>query len=133
MSEKKILVVEDEMPLQRAILQKLERNNRDAIGVRTVPDALAALEAEGDAIEAIWLDHYLLGEHSGLDFVRMLKESGDVSGEHGTIPIFVVSNTASDPKIKEYIALGITEYFVKATNRLEQIIQDITQQLEPAR
>jgi CheY-like chemotaxis protein len=126
----RVLVVEDELPLQHAIVKKLEVHNMDAIPVRTVQDALSAIKTD-PSLHAVWLDHYLLGSENGIDLVRALKELGR-EGEPIDIPIFVVSNTASDAKIKEYMLLGVTEYFVKASNKLDQIIEDIQQQLYTA-
>ncbi len=121
-----ILVVEDEMPLQNAIVQKLKISDFNAIGVRSVSEALEKLEKDL-SIKAIWLDHYLMGQESGLDLVKKLKSK---EGRLHDIPIFVVSNTASNDKVKEYVVTGITEYFVKATNRLDQIIDDIKKTLK---
>ncbi|MBT4153734.1 MAG: response regulator [Candidatus Magasanikbacteria bacterium] len=121
----KVLVVEDEIPLQKAITQKLERSGLTAVGVRSVAEAETAL-SEDTTIQAIWLDHYLLGQESGLDLVVKLKGSG---AQYQAIPIFVVSNTASDDKVQQYLKLGVVEYYVKATNKLEQIIDDVKQTL----
>lgn len=74
-------------------------------------------------IDAIWLDHYLLGKENGLDFVAWCKE-GDNSKCKST-PVFVVSNTASDDKVTSYLQLGVKEYFIKSNHRLDEIIATI--------
>ncbi len=122
--KKNILVVEDEISLQKAISTKLIKNNFNTFKARSVDEAMAHLTSQ--KIDAIWLDHYLLGEESGLDFVARLKLS---DSEWKNIPIFVVSNTASPDKVRSYISLGINSFFTKADYSLAQIIADLNKAL----
>ncbi len=119
--EKTILVIEDERPLIEAIKTKLENNGFAVTTARTVEQALNYLEDLG-IIDAIWLDHYLLGKEDGLDFVTKLKGH---DGKWKHIPIFVVSNTASPDKVQSYIRFGISKYYVKAEHRLDGIVNEI--------
>jgi len=118
MKQKTILVVEDERPLLEAIKTKLENNGLEVVTARTVAQALAYLE-DLKTVDGIWLDHYLLGREDGLDLVTKLK-SEDSVWKH--IPVFVVSNTASEEKVKAYMQFGVDKYFVKSEFRLDQII-----------
>lgn len=120
-NEKTILVIEDERPLIEAIKKKLENNGFAVTTARTVEQALNYLE-DLERVDAIWLDHYLLGKEDGLDFVTKIKSH---DGQWKTIPIFVVSNTASPDKVQSYIRLGISKYYVKADHRLDGIINEI--------
>ncbi|HUQ30271.1 MAG TPA: response regulator [Candidatus Paceibacterota bacterium] len=120
-----VLVVEDERPLAEAISLKLKKNNFDVVSARSVEQALDYLNGSV-AIDAIWLDHYLLGKENGLDLVMTLKGS---EGKWKGIPIFVVSNTAGPDKVQSYIRLGVNKYFVKAENRLDDIITEIKKAL----
>ncbi len=117
---KNILVVEDERPLLEAIRTKLELGGFNVVTARSVEEAFNHIEDIN--IDAVWLDHYLLGKESGLDFV--VKCKGENS-KYKNIPIFVVSNTASPDKVKKYIQLGVSNYYTKAEKRLEDIINDI--------
>jgi len=119
--EKTILVVEDERPLVQAIQTKLEKNDFIVVTARTVGQAYEYLN-DIPGIDAIWLDHYLPGDKTGLDFVAQLK---GVDSQWKNIPIFIVSNTASNSNVQSYIRLGVTKYCVKADNRLDEIISDI--------
>jgi two-component system phosphate regulon response regulator PhoB len=121
MKKKTILVVEDEKPLFEAIKKKLTLNNFEVIVARSVSQAFSYLE-EVKHIDAIWLDHYLMGNENGLDLVVKLKEDGS---EWKDLPIFVVSNTASDDKVSSYIEFGVTKYFVKSNTSLEEIVSAI--------
>jgi DNA-binding response OmpR family regulator len=120
-SQKTILVIEDERPLVGAVKDKLEKNGFAVITARAVDQALGYLE-DVKTIDAIWLDHYLLGRENGLDFVTKFKTKG---GQWNKVPIFVVSNTAGPDTVQSYIHFGISKYYVKAGHRLDKIIKDI--------
>lgn len=126
MNQKKILVVEDERPLSEAITAKLTKTGYNVVTAASVDEAIKSLKAHDD-IGVIWLDHYLLGEQSGLDLVAKMKEH---DGAWSNIPIFLVSNTASLDKVNTYIRLGVKKYYVKSDHRLEEIIKDIEDYLE---
>lgn len=118
---KTVLVVEDEQPLLFAIKAKLEHSGFQVVTARSVEQASGYLE-DVPTIDVIWLDHYLLGKESGLDFLVKCKSETSWC-KH--IPVFVVSNTASRDKVQAYIKLGATKYYVKAEHRLDEIIGEI--------
>jgi len=120
MNKKTILLIEDEMPLQDAAKAKLESSGFQVVTARTAEQALGYL-TDLKKVDAIWLDHYLLGKETGLDFVAKVKNDKVKK----KIPIFVVSNTASPDKVKSYLAFGVNKYYAKIDYRLEQIIKDI--------
>ncbi len=117
---KKILLVEDEKCLAEAVKIKLEINGFQVLPADSVDRAKDLINR--NSVDFVWLDHYLLGEENGLDFVANIK-SQDSTNKN--IPIFVVSNTASNDKIQSYIKFGINKYYVKAEHSLEQIISDL--------
>lgn len=121
-----ILVVEDEKPLLDAIKIKIEANGYSIITARSVQQALNYL-GDGVKIDVIWVDHYLLGKENGLDLVAKIK-SDDSPWKN--IPIFVVSNTVSDDKVKCYLSLGVKKYYTKADYRLDKILSDIKEYLK---
>lgn len=123
--EKNILVVEDEKPLLDAIRIKLEKGGFSVVTARTVEQAWGLLEDLG-TILVVWLDHYLLGKENGLDLVVKIKNDERFK----SVPIFVVSNTATQDKVKCYIALGVNHYYTKSNYRLDQIIEDINSYLD---
>jgi DNA-binding response OmpR family regulator len=120
MDKQIVLVVEDEKPFAEAIKRKLEISGFEVVTARTVKQALNYLKDL--KIDAVWLDHYLLGKEDGLDLItEMKKEESKWKG----IPVFVVSNTATSDKVKAYLHLGAEKYYVKADYRLDKIIEDI--------
>jgi DNA-binding response OmpR family regulator len=140
--KKTILVIEDERPLLEIVNTKLDKNGFDVITARSVDQVFNAnLEKKGlgiitassikqaldylenlENIDAIWLDHNLLGKENGLDLVRKIKANG---GRWKKIPIFVVSNSGGSETIQSYVNLGISKYYVKSNYRLDEIIKDI--------
>lgn len=122
-SQKTILVVEDEKPLLFAISTKLRKKGYNVLESRSVDEALAFLK-DDICIDAVWLDHYLLGKEDGIDFMSTLKES-----DFKNVPVFVVSNTVNPNKIRAYIMMGAVKYYTKAEHRLEEIIDDINKSI----
>lgn len=115
---KTILVIEDEVPLADAIAKKLAIDGFEVQRARSLEEGRTKLN---QSISAIWLDHYLLGKGTGLDFVAQVKGEPELK----KIPIFVVSNTAGPDKIKSYLALGVNKYYTKSDFKLQDIINDI--------
>ncbi|MFA5877166.1 MAG: response regulator [Candidatus Paceibacterota bacterium] len=144
-----ILVLEDEQSLLGVIKAKLEKEGIRVLTSRSVEKAFSAdlkkSKSGGvtlssvktalkhvedlEQVDAIWLDHNLVGEENGLDFVTKFKRNG---GHWSKIPIFVVSNTADPDLVKTYIRLGVNKYYVKAENRLDTIVADIHSSLSHA-
>ena len=136
------MVIEDERPLLEVVNARLEKKGFGVMTARSVDQVFnAGLEKSGlgiiaattiqkalqylenlKNIDAIWLDHNLLGRENGLDFVKKIKANG---GKWKKIPIFVVSNTERSETIKSYVKLGISKYYVKSNHRLDEIIKDI--------
>ncbi len=137
-----ILVIEDEKPLLQVVKMKLEKEGFHVLTSRSVDDAFASPlveDASGtinlgsvekalkyleelEQVDAIWLDHNLLGNEDGLHFVTKFKANG---GRWSKIPIFVVSNTSDSDLVKTYASLGVPHYYIKAEHKLENIIRDI--------
>lgn len=120
MPKKRILLVEDEHILQDAIRNKLEKSGYEVFAAARASEAEKIVSTE--KIDFIWLDHYLLGEKSGFDFLVGLKKKG--SGLE-KIPVFVVSNTASMDKARKYIAMGAEKFYTKSNHDLAEIIGDM--------
>ena len=147
-SKPTILVMEDERPLLEAINTmlaengfqviaarsveeafnaKLDKSSSKTITIRSIEQALKYLESL-EQIDAIWLDHNLLGEENGFDFVKKFKANG---GRWKKVPVFVVSNTAAAKTMRAYTEAGASKYYVKSNHRLDEIIRDIKSFLDP--
>lgn len=118
---KTVLIVEDDFPLQSAIKDKLEQSGFKTLVARGAQEGLALLQGTTN-VAALWLDHYLVGGADGLFLLAEIKKEGS---PFRNTPIFVVSNTGSHAKKEAYIRLGADKYFVKADNRLSDIVDDL--------
>jgi CheY-like chemotaxis protein len=125
--KKTILVVEDEGSLADAIKIKLEFSGFSVATARSADDAMFVLEEKGKDIAAIWLDHFLLGDEYGLDFVAKLKKD---DSQWKDIPVIVVTNTESIANERAYLELGVKKYYTKANNRLDEIIKELKEILK---
>ena len=141
-SKKTILVIEDERSLLDVVNSRLQKKGFGVMTARSVDEVFnAGLEAEGvgiiaassikkaleyiqdlEKIDAIWLDHNLIGKENGFDLVKKIKANG---GRWKKIPIFVVSNSEGVDIVKSYVRLGVNKYYIKSNHRLDDIIKDI--------
>ena len=96
----------------------------ETVSARSVEQAEDYLKESG-AVDAIWLDHYLLGAENGLDLVVRLKKNE----KFNKIPIFLVSNTATEDKINSYIELGVEKYYAKINHRLSEIVDSVIERV----
>lgn len=133
---KTVLVVEDDANFVRIITQKLQKNGISVVTASNTADGLNVLET--NKIDLVWLDHYLVGEQTGYDFVAAVKKDKRFS----RIPIFLVTNyddygntvvflerLTSQDKPKTYLEYGIDKYFVKSNTSLDTIMLEIKKKL----
>lgn len=140
--KKIILVIEDEKALLNVVNSRLGKKGFKVLTARSVDQVFNAGLAENgveaiasdsimkaldylenlENVDAIWLDHNLIGKENGIDFIKKLKANG---GHWKKIPIFVVSNSEGSATIKSYFNLGISKYYIKSNHKLDEIIKDI--------
>lgn len=112
-----LLVVEDEDLLLQAITKKLSFMNINSVTARSAAEAKTILDTATTPPDAVWLD-YTLQDSRGIDVLEHIKSKPETAN----IPVFVVSNSASEDKVTKMLALGASRYLVKAEHRLEDII-----------
>lgn len=119
MDDKKytILVIEDEELLLTAITRKLQVNGLIAIPCKSGREGIEILTKSEKPPDAIWLDYYLK-DMNGLEFMNTLRSNN----RWPQIPIIVVSNSATPDKVTNMLTLGVKKYYLKAENRLDEII-----------
>lgn len=116
----KIMIIEDESLLLKAICKKLTLNNFETISATSAKQALDYLSNLTEMPDAIWLDYYLK-DTNGLEFMEELKKNK----KWENIPVIVVSNSASPEKVHSMLALGAKKYLLKSQYRLEDIMNVI--------
>lgn len=117
-----VLVVEDEKMLQDAIVTKLTKLGHKAYAYESGAEAVKYLKGSSKLPDVIWLDYYLIGEMNGVEFVEELRKDN----KYANVPIVVVSNTAGDDKVKRFKELGVKKCYLKAEERLDSIIAEIS-------
>jgi CheY-like chemotaxis protein len=111
------MIIEDEILLLQAVGKKLSLEGINAVSCTNGAQALDYLKSLPEPPDAIWLDYYLK-DMNGLEFMSKIKKNKIWS----TIPVVVVSNSASPSKVHSMLALGIKKYLLKAEYRLDDII-----------
>lgn len=119
------MIVEDERLLISAIDKKLKTEGFITQPFTSGKEALSSLASGQTIPDVIWLDYYLK-DTNGLEFVTQIKRDDRLKN----IPIVIVSNSASDKKIKSMLTLGANKYLLKSANKIETIIAEISSLLE---
>jgi len=125
MDKKIVMVVEDETLLLSAIEKKLTASGYQVIPCTSGEEALSFLSTATKMPSVIWLDYYLGGMDAN-GFVTQLKK--DEKTAH--IPVVIVSNSASEEKKKEMLALGVTRYILKAQYKLDDIMTILEEEMK---
>lgn len=120
-----IMIIEDEPLLLKAIQKKLKLNGFNTVSCAGGNQSLDYLKSLNKLPDAIWLDYYVK-DIDGLKIMNNIKNNENWSN----IPVFVVSNSASQEKILNMLALGAKRYFLKAEHRLTDIIEIIKDYLK---
>jgi CheY-like chemotaxis protein len=118
----RVMVVEDEELLLRAIAKKLELSGNQVISCTSGKQAVDYLENMQEKPDVVWLDFYLR-DMTGLDFMNALKHKQG----WGNIPVIVVSNSASPDKVSKMMALGARKYVLKAETRLDELVDMVNE------
>ncbi len=119
----KILLIEDESALQKALQSYLEREGYEMVGAL---DGQIGLElAEKEKPDLILLD-LILPKINGFEVLKKLKENSLTE----SIPIIVLTNLEDLRHIDEALKSDIKAYLVKAEYTLEEVVEKIKQTLK---
>jgi two-component system, OmpR family, phosphate regulon response regulator PhoB len=114
---KKILLVEDDLDLQKMYLEKLKMNNYEVVIASNSSTALQfALDEKPNLII---LDIMIPGKMNGMDVLSALKKNKNTSN----IAVLVLTNL--DGEKKEAMALGASDYLVKAETSLNLLLEKV--------
>jgi len=117
---KRILIVEDERPLARALELKLTRSG---FQTKTVYDGAAALQAvSSEKFDLILLD-LVMPKMDGFTVLEALKS------HNIRIPVVVATNLSQEEDLKRVRALGAVDYFVKSDVPINAIVERIRKAL----
>ena len=120
---KRILVIEDDRALNRAITFKLGRKGYEAISVFSAEDGLKVL-AQNEPIDFIWLDLLLPGMN-GFDFLKTIRDSQELRNKR----VVVVSASGNEESERQAKDLGVVAYIVKSDYNLDDIIDRVARDI----
>lgn len=119
----RILVLEDSPGLQRVIVSKLRLKGCEVIPFDNVPDALKFLD-EGTSVDLFWVDHSLVGQETGLDFLKTIR-SNRVYELYKDGDTILVTGEEADSYLEEYKSLGVSKYYAKSLYTVTQIVDEV--------
>ena len=113
---KKILVAEDEKPMAKALVLKLNNAGFEAKAVFNGEDALAELQKE--PYDLLLLD-MIMPRMDGFSVLAKIKEGGIKT------KVIVTSNLGQPEDFEKAKSLGASDYFVKSDISLSEIVENI--------
>ncbi|MFH0830634.1 MAG: response regulator [Parcubacteria group bacterium] len=118
--QKKILIVEDEKPIARALELKLGHSGFMAESVFDGEQALAKLQKE--QFDLMLLD-LMMPKLDGFTVLEELKKRGI------TVPVIVVSNLNQPEDIRKAMDLGAKDFFIKSDTPLSGVVDHVKRTL----
>lgn len=119
-SEKKVLVVEDDIDLRNILVDGLSLSNYK---IMQAGDGEQAVELIVDSLPDLILLDLLLPKLDGFKVLERLRQYPDKNVAQ--IKVVVLSNLWSDKDILRAQALKVDEYFVKASTNLEDVFSKV--------
>jgi CheY-like chemotaxis protein len=120
---KRILIVEDDESILKILVSKLNTTGLIAISAE---DGQQGLEkALSEKPDLILLD-ILLPVMDGIDMLKELRK--DPWGKN--VPVIVMTNLTRDDQLAQAFENGVSDYLVKATWRLEDVVDKIKNTLD---
>ena len=123
LSEKKVLVVEDDIFLSQLLTNRLTKAGVNVIRAADGEEGLAKLRA--DKPDLMLLD-LILPKKSGFELLEEMRSDPALSGT----PVIIVSNLGQESDIKKGRELGAIEYFIKAKTSIDGLVERVKLILE---
>lgn len=120
---KKILFVEDEPSLQRAVGDTLEKSGFDVARATDGQQALDMIKSQD--FDLVILD-IILPKIDGFEVLKEIKADPNKKN----IPVLVLTNLETSGDVQKALELGATNYLVKANYTLEQMIEKINSMIQ---
>ena len=119
----KVLIVEDELSLQKAMIEMLDISGYETIGA---DDGQQGLDlARSEKPDLILLD-IIMPKMNGFEVLKILKEDDET--KH--IPVIILTNLESSGDVEKALSLGAKTYLVKTNYELEDIIKRVKDALK---
>lgn len=118
--KQRILIVDDEKPLARALELKLTYEGLDVETVFNGVEAIKALKSEGFALVLLDL---VMPQEDGFKILETIHELKLKT------PVIVNSNLSQEEDIARAKALGAVDYFIKSDTTLAEIAKKVKEYL----
>lgn len=119
-TSKTILLVEDDVALNRAVVFKLEQKGHRVISTLRAEDALEALQSEYGNIDIIWLDLLLPGMN-GIEFLAELSKHED----YKNLKVVICSVSGREESKGLARELGVADYLVKSDYEIDALVDKV--------
>lgn len=121
--KKKILIVEDELPLLEIMADKL---SEEGFAVIRAEDGEKGLELAKEQHPDLILLDILLPKLDGMEVLKKLRE--DAWGKEAEI--ILLTNLSGSEKVAEATGLGAYNYLVKSDWKLEDVVKKVKETLK---
>lgn len=119
---KKILIIEDEKSLVKALIKKLES---EGFEVSVAYDGVEGLQKSLDEKPGLVLLDLILPKMDGMTYLAKLRE--DDWGK--SVPVIILTNLSDDKKVLEAQKDGVYDYLIKTDWSLEDVIKMVKEKL----
>ena len=119
---KKILIVEDELSMQRALKNKLEQ---EGYKVATANDGQQALDAIRASSPDLVLLDLIMPKLDGISVLREMKKDDALRN----VPVVILTNLSTGDKVAEAMQLGTFDFLVKANYSLEDVLRKVKERV----
>lgn len=121
-NHKKVLIVEDEISLLKALVIKFRRNGFKVLTARNGEEGLkCALKERPDLI----LLDIIMPKMDGVTMLKKLRKDKKCL----TIPVILLTNLGYDKEVEEAIKHGVTDFLVKTNWKIEDVIKKAKEKL----
>lgn len=121
--KKKILVIEDEISLRKALSEKLDMEGFDVVEAANGEIGLEV--ARNEKPDLILLD-IIMPYMDGVTFFKIFKKTK----EGKNTPIIVLSNLSDDEKIQESLRAESCEYLIKSDWKIDDVVTKVKEKLK---
>ena len=112
-----VLIIEDDIEIQDIYTRKLTQEGLDVKTCTTAEEGLQSIAA--DKPDLILLDLMLPGGKNGFDILEQLKQEDNTKD----IPVIILTNL--DGEQDSAMAIGASDYIIKANTSLEEMVEKI--------
>jgi two-component system OmpR family response regulator/two-component system alkaline phosphatase synthesis response regulator PhoP len=119
---KRVLLVEDDLDIQRVYFEKLSSSGYEVLLASDGPQALTLLKDKVPNL--ILLDIMLPGEMNGFEILEMLKKNS----KYTALPVVVLTNL--DTERENAFKIGADDYLVKANTDLSKLVEKVKKHIK---